>query len=143
MTEEWRPVPGYDGWYDVSNHGRVRSWRVIGRTNAGTRADSPRLLMQMHKEEYKNPYWTVALSSGFGGSTRRKSVHVLVCEAFHGPRPDGLVVRHLNNIKTDNRAENLAWGTRSQNARDWIDAKTPLWYCCCGRECQPPTPPPT
>src|SRR3990167_2227261 len=48
------------------------------------------------------------------------SVHRLVCEAFHGPCPPGNLARHLNDIKGDNRAINLAWGTRCDN---WADAK--------------------
>ena len=49
-----------------------------------------------------------------------KLVHVLVCEAFHGPRPDGLEARHLNGDQLDNRADNLAWGTRSRNMLDAV-----------------------
>lgn len=48
----------------------------------------------------------------------RKKVHHLVMEAFVGPRPDGLETRHLNNNPEDNRLENLAYGTRSQNVLD-------------------------
>jgi hypothetical protein len=52
-------------------------------------------------------------------------VHTLVCEVFHGPKPTpGHEVRHLNGDRTDNRAENLAWGTRSENVRDAIDHGT-------------------
>lgn len=44
-----------------------------------------------------------------------KGVHVLVCTAFHGPRPDGLEVSHLDGNQLNNRADNLAWETKSQN----------------------------
>lgn len=46
------------------------------------------------------------------------SVHVLVCEAFHGPRPDGMVARHRNGNKLDNRPENVVWGTPAENYED-------------------------
>jgi hypothetical protein len=46
------------------------------------------------------------------------NVHVLVLKAFMGDRPYGAVARHLNDIKTDNRLSNLAWGTASENAKD-------------------------
>lgn len=52
------------------------------------------------------------------GLPRRFQSHLLVCEAFHGERPEGLVARHLNGQNTDNRASNLTWGTYAQNAED-------------------------
>lgn len=48
------------------------------------------------------------------------SVHVAVCEAFHGSRPEGHEVAHDNGDPGDNRSENLAWKTRSQNAMDRV-----------------------
>lgn len=51
-------------------------------------------------------------------------MHVLVCRAFHGAAPEGQEVRHLNGNPPDNRAINLAWGTRSQNMRDKQDHGT-------------------
>lgn len=57
------------------------------------------------------------VAHGYRGSVR---VHVLVATAFHGPRPIGMVCRHLNDIKTDNRACNLAWGTVAENNRDAV-----------------------
>lgn len=51
-------------------------------------------------------------------------VHRLVLQAFVGPCPDGLECRHLNGDPTDNRVENLAWGTPSENRQDmWKHAK--------------------
>jgi hypothetical protein len=54
-------------------------------------------------------------------SVRRKLktyVHVLVCEAFHGPRPDGAQVRHLDGNRFNNTPSNLAWGTPQENSDD-------------------------
>ena len=48
----------------------------------------------------------------------RRYLHDLVLTAFVGPRPAGAVARHLNDNRTDNRIENLAWGTRSENQHD-------------------------
>jgi hypothetical protein len=45
-------------------------------------------------------------------------VHAVVLETFVGPRPEGMECRHLNDIKTDNRAENLCWGTKTENHED-------------------------
>lgn len=50
---------------------------------------------------------------------RRRAVHWAICSAFHGPKPSpDLEVRHLNGVRDDNRASNLAWGTRVQNRAD-------------------------
>jgi hypothetical protein len=51
----------------------------------------------------------------------RKTIHVLVCAAFHGPRPgDGYEVAHGNGDPTDNCVGNLRWATRSENQQDSI-----------------------
>lgn len=53
------------------------------------------------------------------GITRTRTVHVAVCSAFHGPRPSkDMQARHLDGDSTNNRADNLAWGTPEQNAAD-------------------------
>lgn len=52
------------------------------------------------------------------GRRRRVAVHTLIALAFHGERPAGAQVRHLNGRRDDNRAENLAWGSASENAAD-------------------------
>jgi len=66
----------------------------------------------------------------FGGREHRQSikVHVLVCRAYHGdaPSPD-LEVRHLNGNSVDNRASNLAWGTRSDNSNDRVRHLRNAW----------------
>lgn len=52
------------------------------------------------------------------GRRRREYLHTLILELFVGPRPDGHYARHLNDIGTDNRLDNLAWGTPAQNSED-------------------------
>ena len=49
----------------------------------------------------------------------------LICEAFHGPAPDGAVCMHLNEDASDNRPENLAWGTQKEN----LNAPGFIKYC--------------
>lgn len=106
MREEWRPVVGAEGRYEVSDEGRIRS--LLGRT--------PRLLKLT---EGSNGYQTVNVY-GASQPRRLRSVHQLVAEAFIGPHPPDTDVRHLNGIKADCRAVNLAYGTRSQNMLDAV-----------------------
>jgi len=52
------------------------------------------------------------------GKWQQVSVHVMVCEAFHGRREQGMQAAHANGIKTDNRPENLSWKTSKENEAD-------------------------
>lgn len=106
--ENWKPIVGYERRYEVSSRGRVRSSaRGPGRSER---------VRSLSADRYG--YLTVGLSRDGKQTTHR--VHVLVAVAFHGERPAGLQARHLNGNQTDNRADNLAWGTRVENARDKI-----------------------
>jgi DNA-binding CsgD family transcriptional regulator len=62
-------------------------------------------------------YLTVGYKSK-DGKWKTAALHVLICEAFHGPRPEGMVVRHRNGNNQDNRPENLRWGTPAENYAD-------------------------
>lgn len=100
MSERWAPIRGYEGRYEVSDGGRVRSCRgVIGSTR-GTQ-----------------PYRRVELYADDGARTTMH-VHTLVLEAFGGPRPEGMVARHLNGDPDDCSLDNLAWGTFLENEAD-------------------------
>jgi hypothetical protein len=104
--EEWRPAPGLEG-YEVSSQGRMRSWR----NRRGWPLDEPVLVGYVNSRGYM-----VHQPSRRG---REFKIHRLVCEAFNGPPPtDRTVCRHLNDVKLDNRPENLAWGTHADNAKD-------------------------
>jgi hypothetical protein len=104
MTEEWRPIPGFPDYF-VSDQGRVASERTGER----------RIL---RGSVTGNGYLKVRLCRD-GQATFRK-VHHLVAEVFIGPRPVGQHVRHLDDMKTNNAAANLAHGTRSDNTLDSI-----------------------
>lgn len=62
----------------------------------------------------RQPYWQVSVPAGRRPRGTRM-VHVLVCEAFHGPRPEGMVAMHKNDYAEDNRPDNLRWGTQAEN----------------------------
>lgn len=107
MTEEWRPVVGFEGLYEVSNLGRVASLPRPGRRKS-------RIVMVQTPDWAGYPRLMLRANRAYAN----RKVHVLVAEAFHGVRPTGLVVRHLNGVPTDNSATNLAWGTHAENADD-------------------------
>lgn len=110
--EKWLPVVGYEGLYEVSSHGRVRSLdRVVRGRSDSQRHIRGRILRTVSS---KTGHLTLALC----GST--KLVHALVAEAFIGPRPTGLDICHGNGVPTDNRPENLRYGTRSENQFDRV-----------------------
>lgn len=110
----WVPAAGFEERYDVSNNGEVRSWCVGGSKNK--RAKEPKLLVLSVDGD---GYLRCNLSVG-GGGTRNVAVHVLMCASWHGTRPVGAQVRHLNGVRTDNSKDNLRWGTAKENAADMI-----------------------
>jgi hypothetical protein len=103
--EEWRPVPGWEDIYEVSNHGRVRSRRVgrySGRVLAACAGPGGYRAVQLYRD----------------GMRQQAYVHTLVALTFHGPRPAGLQIRHLDGNQLNNRPENLCYGTAAENAAD-------------------------
>lgn len=100
--EEWRPIVGYEGRYEVSNLGRVKSL-LRGIILRATR-------------HHSNGYLYVGVSK----TNTKTTIHSLVAAAFTGERPEGLVIRHLNGEQLDNRAENLTYGTTSENRFDSV-----------------------
>ena len=67
----------------------------------------------------KNGYVQLSIPTSKGAKTRiRRYLHDLILTTFVGPRPEGAVARHLNDIRTDNRVVNLAWGSWSENQMD-------------------------
>lgn len=112
-TETWKDIPGYEGRYQVSDLGRVRSLdRRVNIGNGFTRMMRGRILRPAASKN--NPHLYVILGHGTAGSP----VHQLVARAFHGPRPEGQEVRHLDGDPQNNRADNLAYGTRTENLLD-------------------------
>lgn len=115
VCERWLPVPGWEGLYEVSDAGRVRSLsRAFVRRN-GVRAEHLGRILTPTVDVY--PF--VSLHSPDGARLKRR-VHSLVMEAFVGPRPNGAHVRHLNGEPADNRLVNLTYGTPKENHDDMV-----------------------
>lgn len=113
MSEMWAPVPGYEGLYEVSSLGRVRSLDRVVEIR-GLNLLRP-LRGRVLKPKYTPcGYLQVALSAE--NKQRYAYIHTLVCEAFIGPRPSkGHQVDHINADRTDNRLSNLRWVTVKEN----------------------------
>lgn len=115
--EQWKPVVGYEGIYEVSDQGRVRSlgfdfigsggrrFRRKGKVLAGSRSLNGRISIGLSRQ---------------GEKLHSRYVHHLVLEAFLGPCPPGNECCHWNDDPSDNRLKNLRWGTRSENVHDQV-----------------------
>jgi len=121
IIEEWRPVVGYGGVYEVSNLGRVRSLDRWVRVNSGRRRTGVRYFSPAQTGKNKK-YKRVLLRN----PDKQRPVHQLVLEAFVGPRPENCQVRHLDGDPSNNRLDNLAWGTKAENEADKIKHGTLL-----------------
>jgi len=116
--EIWRDIPGFEGSYQVSSLGRVRSLpRTVSvydsvRGIAYAKPYPGKLLRQAVCDSAGH------LSVHLGKHCRGIPVHQLVMLAFHGFPPPGTEARHLNGNPRDNRPENLAYGTHSENMLD-------------------------
>ena len=107
---EWRPIHGFEGYYEISDEGSVRGLtRTLsdGRLHRG----AP-LAVKTSKSGHKS----VRLCKA--GAHHWKGVHCLVLEAFVGPCPDGMEGAHNSGDATDNRLANLRWDTRKGNHAD-------------------------
>lgn len=111
LVERWREVPGFDGWYEASDLGRIRSWRTPAKR--GVRSLGPRILTGTATA---HGYHAVKLTHPVLGKLS-VFVHHLVLAAWRGQRPDGLVCDHINAVRTDNRITNLRWVTCPENLR--------------------------
>lgn len=111
-TENWLPVAGYEGKYEVSDLGRVRSLaRPDGRG---------RRRREMILRGRPGPRGHLSVALYVDGARRDFLVHYLVLVTFVGPRPEGMEGCHWNDIATDNSLENLRWDTRSANILDCV-----------------------
>jgi hypothetical protein len=114
ITEQWLAVPGYET-YEVSNEGRVRSYRKSGGRNGGTIIRTvPRII-----KSQKNPAGYHIFRAYNEDGYKQFSVHTMVLTLFVGPRPDESLeywdASHVNHDKNNNSVTNLIWQTHHSN----------------------------
>jgi HNH endonuclease/NUMOD4 motif len=115
-TEIWKPIPDMDG-YEASSIGRIRSVDRYVKHSCGSGKVLRRGQILKIKIE-KFGYARVPINCASTGKGKMiKTVHSLVCAAFIGPRPDGLHINHINNVRHDNRIVNLEYVTPRQNCQ--------------------------
>lgn len=103
--ENWKDIKGYEGLYQVSDCGRVKS---LGRKKGGGISD------RYIGNENKQGYVTVGLSKD--GRVKNWQVHRLVYETFVGKIPNGMVINHKDENPSNNRIGNLEVYTSKENA---------------------------
>jgi hypothetical protein len=116
MIEIWKAVPGFEGQYEVSDQGRVRSLnRVVLRHHVDNRPPTPVQYKGKLLSTQRKGCGHVKVNLGAG---RHRLVHRLVMLAFVGAPGAGQECLHGNGIPHDNRLTNLRWGTRVENKND-------------------------
>lgn len=134
LQEVWKDVVGYEGYYQVSNLGRVKSLdREISYIDPRWGAHVTKKISEkiLRPRGYKR-YLCISLSKNniFHG----REIHRLVLETFVGPCPEGMVCCHRDGNRHNNNLDNLRWDTAKGNAEDNIKngtrlygEKNPLW----------------
>ncbi|SKU62264.1 NUMOD4 motif [Mycobacteroides abscessus subsp. massiliense] len=115
LSERWLPVPGYEGCYEVSDLGRVRS---VDRTFIRRDGVEVTYRGKLLAPNVRDGRHYVHLYRNNRGPLC--AIHRLVLEAFIGPRPEGMFGCHANDVPSDNRLVNLRWDTPSGNSRDKV-----------------------
>jgi hypothetical protein len=112
QTEIWKDIPGYEGLYQVSNLGNVKS---CSRIRKGGRYNCVRTYKEKQLKNIKNPYGYIYVQLYGENHTKKYFTHRLVALAFVLNPEKKPSVNHINGIKHDNRVENLEWVTHSEN----------------------------
>ncbi len=110
----WKAIPGYEGAYEASDFGEIRSL-IAPSSNGRVLRKTPKLLSQ--RSPRHDGYKTVALYDE-DGKSKTHFVHSLVALTFIGPRPFSMECCHVNGNCGDNAATNLYWGTPQSNQQD-------------------------
>lgn len=129
--EEWRSVVDWEGLYEVSSFGQVKSVSRFFYRN-GHRITVRERILKLNPLRSRSGHMLVGLHRD--GNSETRFVHRLVCEAFHGPAPEGKpLVLHWDDNPANNVASNLRWGDAAENAEDRLrnssTRKPPITHC--------------
>jgi hypothetical protein len=119
MKEIWKVVPGYVGFYSVSNKGRVRTEFHYRKGRSG----KPVPVNQRILAPCKSGAGYLAVNLSKHGIIKREYVHRIVLLAFVGECPEGMECRHHDGDKHNNKVDNLCWGTHAQNGNDSVELR--------------------
>lgn len=120
MAEEvWKDVVGYEGLYQVSSKGRVRSVDRTVKTRDGRKRFYAGQILKQHRTS-KGMYYIVCLLKR--GVEKQYNVHQLVSRSFLGDKPEGKEVCHGPDGPLDNSVGNIRYGTRKENVRDMMQS---------------------
>lgn len=115
LEERWKPIVGYEGLYEISDFGRVKSLSRTVTTKKGWSRSHPERIRKNSYHAYGYPMVTLK-RDGNPGDTR--TIHSLIMEAFIGPCPSGMEVCHNDGVTAHSYLSNLRYGTRSDNMMD-------------------------
>jgi len=107
MIEQWKPVVGYEGLYEVSDMGRVRAPAKISSSGLKLKA---RVLKTSLNDRGRRQFGVCV-----NGVEGKLKVHTEVLKAFVGPRPEGFDGCHKDDVPTNNHLSNLKWASKSEN----------------------------
>lgn len=107
MKEIWKIIPRFNGYYEASNYGNIRSLFY----NGAKRKNPKNRVLRIRKDGY----------SDVNIFSHKYLVHLLVWEAFYGPVPPGFEINHVDMVRSNNRLDNLNLLTRKANC-NWGDA---------------------
>ena len=142
-VEQWKPVNGYEGIYEVSSHGRVRSLdRTVTYSDGRVRRFKGKVLRAtLNPDGY--PFVNLCTQ----GKKEKRYVHSLVTESFIGARPEGMEVCHNDGNPANNHLDNLRYDTHSDNMLDSVrhgtNPSTAKTHCPRGHELSAENNPPS
>ena len=114
-NEEWRAIPGFEGVYDVSSFGKIRSLDRIITEKTG----KSYILKSKHRNLSTDSKGYLRVSANVNGKVGCIYVHQAIAKAFIGPYPTSKhEVRHLDGNRINNVVNNIAYGTKSDNMQD-------------------------